>query len=187
MGLYSGMSDEARRTRDAWIALRCQVGEREGFELLVSTMERPLFYYVLKLVGREDAAADVVQEVWFKAFRTIRRLREPEALRTWLYRIARGTALNRIRGDVARERAEGTYSEVDAAETESEAFDSMRAAEIHRALDRIEPRQREVLVLLFLEGLCVREIASVVGCPEGTVKSRLHSARKALREVLGHA
>jgi len=182
------MDNEARRARDAWIAYRCQLGEPGAFDLLVGEMERPLFYYVLKLLGDEDAALDVLQEVWLKVFRGIGRLRVPEALRAWLYQVARGTALNRMRGDAARwvaaEYLDGMPDEgADVAAT-SVDFGPDEVIEVHRALDRLEPRHREVLVLLFLEGLTVEEIAAVVGVPAGTVKSRVHHAKKALRALL---
>lgn len=183
----AGMDDEARRARDAWIACRCQLGEAEGFELLVSEMQRPLFYYVLKLLGNEDVALDVLQEVWVKVFRGIRGLRAPEALRTWLYRVARGTALNRVREDDARTGAEEPLDDrEDTSDVRDAAgFGNQEAFEIHEALDRLDRRFREVLVLLFLEGLSVDEIAAVVGVPAGTVKSRVYHAKKALRELLG--
>jgi RNA polymerase sigma-70 factor (ECF subfamily) len=182
------MDDEARRARDAWIACRCQLGEPEGFEILVTEMQRPLFYYVLKLLGDEDVALDVLQEVWIKVFRGIRALRAPEALRAWLYRVARGTALNRVRDDDARAEAEEPLD--DRRDSAGDVEDptglgSHEAVEIHEALDRLDRPRREVLVLLFLEGLSVDEIAAVVGVPAGTVKSRVYHAKEALRELLG--
>ncbi len=184
----AGMDNEARRARDAWIACRCQLGEPGAFEALVSEMERPLFYFLLKLLGNEDTALDVLQEVWVKTFRGIRGLRAPEALRAWLYRVARGTALNLLRGRGARVRAEEPIDQPDEG-----AFDGAvepgigaeRAYELHEALDRLDPRHREVLVLLFVDGFSVDEIATIVGVPPGTVKSRIHHAKKALRELLG--
>jgi RNA polymerase sigma-70 factor (ECF subfamily) len=178
------MEDDARRARDAWIAYRCQLGEPGGFELLVAEMERPLFYYVLKLLGDEDAALDVLQEVWVKVFRGIRALRAPEALRAWLYRVARGTALNRVRDAAARAGAEEALDESHDVATSDVGFGPDQVLELHQALDRLDRKHREVLVLLFLEGLTVDEIAGIVGVPPGTVKSRVYHAKKALRRLL---
>jgi RNA polymerase sigma-70 factor (ECF subfamily) len=177
------MDDEGRRARDAWIAYRCQLGEPAGFELLLAEMERPLYYYILKLLGDEDAALDVLQDVWIKVFRGIGSLRVPEALRTWLYRIARGTALNRVRDDASRASVEEMLDETLDAATEP-AFGRDDVLALHAGLDRLYQRHREVLVLLFLEGLSVEEIGQVVGCPPGTVKSRIHHAKRALRRLL---
>src|SRR5437879_6440104 len=110
------MGTAASRTRDEWIVRRCQLGEPGAFAELVREMERPLLYYAVKLVTDEDLALDVLQEVWLVAFRTIRRLEEPRSLRTWLYRITRGAAVDRVRkersrGDAERTRAESSPEE----------------------------------------------------------------------------
>jgi len=178
------MDDDARRARDAWIACRCQLGEPEGFELLVADMERPLFYYIVKLLGNEDAALDVLQEVWVKVFRTIHALRAPEALRAWLYRVARGTALNRVRDDSTRAHAEGALDEAEGAWPADPGPSPEAVLDVHAALDRLDRRHREVLILLFREGLTIDEIARIVGVPPGTVKSRIHHAKRALGILL---
>jgi RNA polymerase sigma-70 factor, ECF subfamily len=175
--------DTISRTRDEWLALRCQAREPGAFEDLITVMERPLLYYASKLTGRDDRAPDVLQEVWMKAFRGIRKLKDPGRLRPWLYTMTHGIAVDRIRQSSSRERAEEAYAETweEAAEL---TFAEEDAAALHRALDELEPRQREVLVLHFLEEFSLAEISEIIGCPEGTVKSRLHYAKKALRAVL---
>ncbi|MDR3774910.1 MAG: RNA polymerase sigma factor [Terracidiphilus sp.] len=166
-----------------WMALRCQSGEPGAFEDLIAVMERPLLYYATSLTGSSDSGLDVLQEVWIKAFRSIRRLKNPGALRSWLYSITHGIAVDRIRRNTSRERAEQVELE-DFQEAEEPSFAAEDAAAIHQALGEIGLRHREVLVLHFLEDLSVAEIAMVVGCSEGTVKSRIHYAKRAMREVL---
>ena len=90
------------RTQDEWIALRCQSGDPSGFADLVAVMERPLLYYASKLAGNVEAGMDILQDVWVKAFRDMRRLKDPGSLRPWLYRITHGTAVDRIRRDFSR-------------------------------------------------------------------------------------
>ena len=177
------MDTAARQARDEWLALRCKLDAPAAFEDLIREMELPLLYYVTKLLNDESRAFDVLQEVWLAAFRGIRRLKDPRALRPWLYRIAHGVVVDRIRYESARERAEKTWAESPETGDESH-FNPEDAAAIHRALDEIEPKHREVLVLHFLDSLCVTEIASIVGCPAGTVKSRIHYAKRALKEIL---
>jgi RNA polymerase sigma-70 factor, ECF subfamily len=176
------MSNETR-AQDGWIVLRCQSGDPRAFEDLVRTLERPLLYYATKLAGSQTNALDVLQETWLLAFRGIRRLKDPESLRPWLYRIAHGVAVDRIRRSVARARAEEAHLDgaVESVEPEFSAGDS---AVIHRALDELEPAHREVLVLHFLEDFSVAEIAGIVKCPEGTVKSRMFHAKRAMRALL---
>jgi RNA polymerase sigma-70 factor, ECF subfamily len=84
---------------------------------------------------------------------------------------------------MARERAEETHTEA-FEEAAAEPFSAAEAAEVHRALDQLEPRHRGVLVLHFLEDFSLDEIAQITGCPPGTIKSRLHYAKRAMRAVL---
>jgi len=166
-----------------WIALRCQSGEPGAFEDLIAVMERPLLYYAASLTGSTDNALDVLQEVWIKVFRGIRKLRDPGSLRSWLYSITHGIAVDRIRKNYSRELGEAVHVE-DFQEAEEPSFAEENAAAVHTALDQIGIHHREVLVLHFLEDLSMAEIAKVVGCSEGTVKSRLHYAKRAMKEVL---
>lgn len=175
--------EPAARLQDEWLALRCQSDEPDAFEDLVRAMERPLRYYAAKLVGNDERALDVLQDVWIRAFRGIRKLKDPGSLRPWLYRITYGTAIDRIRGDASRVRAEAALGE-QIEEAADLSFDEDDADAVHWALDQIDLRHREVLVLHFLEDFSVAQVAAVVGCPEGTVKSRIHHAKKALRETL---
>jgi RNA polymerase sigma-70 factor (ECF subfamily) len=178
------MSDSIREARDEWLALRLRHGEPEAFAELVREAERPLLYYLTKLVGA-DAALDVLQEVWLAAFRGVARLDQPRRLRAWLSRLARGRAIDRVRKDRSADRLLQARAEeaVPATQPESD-FGPEDAAAIHRALDELDVRHREVLVLHFLEDLSVADIAAVIGCPEGTVKSRIYYAKQALRELL---
>jgi RNA polymerase sigma-70 factor (ECF subfamily) len=165
------------------MALRCQSGEPGAFEDMIAVMERPLLYYAMTLTGNADSALDVLQEVWIKAFRGIRKLRDPGSLRSWLYSITHGVAVDRIRRNTSRERTEQVELE-DFQEAEEPSFADEDAAAIHQALSQIGLRHREVLVLHFLEDLSIAEIAEVVGCSEGTVKSRMHYAKRAMKGIL---
>lgn len=175
--------DSENRAWYEWIALRCQSGEQSAFEDLIAAMERPLLYYATALTGNQDTALDVLQEVWIRVFRGIRKLKDPGSLRAWLYTITHGIAVDRIRSNVSREQAERVQLE-DFEEAEEPSFAAEDAATIHRALGEIGLKHREVLVLYFLEDLSVAEIAKVVGCSEGTVKSRMHYAKRAMKEIL---
>jgi RNA polymerase sigma-70 factor (ECF subfamily) len=169
--------------QDEWIALRCQAGDKTGFEDLVAIMERPLLYYATKLTGNAETALDVLQDVWVKVFRGIRRLRNPASLRPWLYRVTHGLAVDRIRQHVSRERAEEAHA-AGFHEATDVSFTGGDAAAIHEALNCMEPKHREVLVLYFLEDFSLAEVAAILGCSEGTVKSRVHYAKRMMKEIL---
>jgi RNA polymerase sigma-70 factor (ECF subfamily) len=175
--------DHTNRAPDEWLALRCQSGEMSAFEDLIAAMERPLLYYASSLTGNQDSGLDVLQEVWIKVLRDIRKLKDPSALRPWLYAITHGIAVDRIRRNALKARAEQAELE-DFEEAEEPTFAGEDAAAIHLALGQIGLRHREVLVLYFLEDLSIAEIAQVVGCSQGTVKSRMHYAKRAMKAIL---
>jgi len=175
--------DRRTRTQDEWIALRCQSGEPSGFEDLVAMTERPLLYYAAKLTGNVEAALDILQDVWVRAFRGIRGLKDPASLRPWLYRITHGIAVDRMRRNHSRGRAEEVHLAA-FQESADPSFADEDSAALHQALNELSFEHREVLVLHFLEAFSVAEIAAVVGCSEGTVKSRIHYAKRSMKEIL---
>lgn len=171
------------RVQYEWLALRCQSGESGAFEDLIAIMERPLLYYAMSLTGNQDSALDVLQDVWVKAFRGIRKLKDPGSLRAWLYAITHGVAVDRIRRNYSREQAEQAQFE-DFSESDELSFAEEDAAQVHQALSQLVVKHREVLVLHFLEDLSIAEISRVIGCSEGTVKSRMHYAKRQLKKIL---
>jgi len=125
----------------------------------------------------------VLQDAWIKAFRGIHKLKDPGLLRPWLYAIVHGIAIDRIRQRYSREKAEQVQLD-DFQEADEPSFAEEDAAAVHQALGEIGVRHREVLVLHFLKDLSIAEIAAIVGCSEGTVKSRLHYAKRAMKGIL---
>ncbi len=171
------------RVQFEWLALRCQTGDPDAFADLIAVMERPLLYYVRSLTGNQDVALDVLQDCWLKAVRGIRRLKDPGSLKPWLYAIAHGVAIDRIRRDYRRDKADQAQLD-DAFNIEEPSFDQEDATAIRDALSRLGVKHREVLVLHFLQDLSILEIANVVGCSEGTVKSRIHYAKRQMKQIL---
>lgn len=171
------------RIQFEWLALRCQADDPNAFADLIAVMEKPLLYYATSLTGNQDRALDVLQDVWLKVVRGIRKLKDPGSLRPWLYAITHGVAVDRIRRDYKRDKAEQAQLD-DAFTTDEPSFNKEDAAAIHDALSRLGVKHREVLVLHFLQDLSILEIAGVVGCSEGTVKSRIHYAKRQLKQFL---
>jgi RNA polymerase sigma-70 factor, ECF subfamily len=171
------------RVQFEWLALRCQTGDTQAFADLIAVMERPLLYYATSLTGNQDAALDVLQDVWLKVVRGIRMLKEPGSLKPWLYTITHGVAVDHIRRDYKRDKAEQAQLD-DAFNIDEPSFEEEDATAIRDALSRLGVKHREVLVLHFLRDLSILEIASVVGCSEGTVKSRIHYAKQKLKQIL---
>jgi RNA polymerase sigma-70 factor (ECF subfamily) len=180
------LNESSDRILDDLLARRCQRGDTRAWHAVVARYEKRLLYFVRRLVEDERDALDVLQQTWMSALASIGRLGEPRALRTWLYRIARNEAVNHLRRN--GRRMESTDSPAVESAPDGSADDEMWSAEcaehVHAALSKLSPSHREVLTLHFLEDASVEEIAAVLDVPAGTVKSRLHYARAALREQL---
>jgi RNA polymerase sigma-70 factor (ECF subfamily) len=175
----------SENTLDQILVLRSRLGDSEAFAELVGRYHDRLRYFVRRLLGNADAAEDAVQDAWLSAYRQIHRLRQDELFRVWLFRIARNTAITRVRRRAAARLVPldeaAAVAEADDAEP---AFTPEEAAEVHRCLARLEPEHREVLVLRFLEAMSYEQIAAVMGEKLGTVKSRIHYAKHAMRREL---
>jgi len=174
---------EIDRKQDELLAIRCQLGEPAAFDALIARWHEPLWNYLRRLTGDDDAAAEAVQDVWLRILRGIPRLREGSRLRAWIFGIARRVAMDRLRAKYSQPPLVSA-AELDLAGTEEPDDLAEDIALMHEELRRLPVPEREVLVLFYLEELTMTEIAEVVGIPSGTVKSRLFRARKALRDQL---
>jgi RNA polymerase sigma-70 factor, ECF subfamily len=176
------MREDWDKIGEQLLVLRSQSGDPTAFADLVDRFSPRLRYFLCKLLGDQDAVDDALQEVWLDVFQGLPRLAAPGAFRAWLFRIAHDRACRTLR---KRPPDVPLSDESQLAGCPDEpTFYPDEAILIHAALDRLTPEHREVLVLRFLEDLSYEEIAGVVGCPLGTVRSRLHHARKTLRTLL---
>jgi RNA polymerase sigma-70 factor (ECF subfamily) len=186
------VSDEDREA-----VRRVQAGETEAFELLVEKYKRKAFRLAYQVLRDQEEALDTAQEAFVKAFRALPKFKGDSAFYTWLFRITMNLALDRKRQRISRAKSMGTE---DVAPEEWErtavsgdpdpedlATGSERRERIRKALDSLSEHHRTIIILSDIEGLQYREIAEVLGIPMGTVMSRLHHARKRLRQALGSA
>jgi RNA polymerase sigma-70 factor (ECF subfamily) len=174
------MADPTDRLYERVLVLRCQTGDDTAFEELVDRYTPRLAYFLRKMLREADRAEDVIQDVWILVLRGLPRLADPGAFPAWLYRIARDRACRELR----ERRPLQTLQDADIAEAPGGEIWSEDAEHIHAALDALAPGHREVLVLRFLESMTYEEIARVTGCPVGTVRSRIHYAKRALRGAM---
>jgi RNA polymerase sigma-70 factor (ECF subfamily) len=173
-----------KRTRediaDELLVMRCQDGSAAAFEELVDRWQEPLRRYALRLTGQRDGGLDVMQEAWLGIIRGIGKLRDPARFKPWAYRIVRNHSANWIkRRGKSREREESLGPDPASAERRDDGGE-----EVRNALRSLPADLRTVLALHYLDGLPIREIATRLDVPEGTVKSRLHYARERLRETI---
>ncbi len=161
---------------DELLIVRCRLGERAAFGELVRAWHEPVWTYVRRMIG-DGRAEDVVQEVWLAVFRGLPRLRDPERFAPWLFAIARRAVTDLLRAEYARpESADATEAVLpDGADA---VVDRAALGELLAALP---VREREVLILHYLDDLPVEICAQICGVPAGTVKSRLNRARRLLR------
>jgi RNA polymerase sigma-70 factor (ECF subfamily) len=158
--------------------------ERE-FEVRLMESSTLAFRVAFGVLRHRQDAEDVAQEAFAKAYRKFRQLRDRERFRSWLVRMTWRLAIDRQRSDRRRALREFTQAEVPSTWTTAETLVSReRSAEIWRAIDALPDKLRVVVVLAGIEGHDVREIAGLLGLPQGTVKSRLFHARRRLREQL---
>ncbi len=176
------MTDIAERVYRSILVVRCQAGDRLAFEELVELYQPRLRYFLAKMVGDDHVADDLLQEVWFDVFRGVARLADPGAFPAWLYQIARHRAMGELR---KKRQPLSSLEGIDLAEEgEDDDFSAEDAERVHAALGQLAPEQREVLLLRFIEEMAYEDIARVTGCQLGTVRSRIHYAKRALRRVL---
>ena len=166
------------------LAMRCCRGDRAALEELIRTWEPRLLYFVRRLAHDEADAWDVLQETWLRVLNGIGSLSDPRSLAPWLYRVARNTALSHARSQQPSHEALEDHPDPFAGNSAGGLLDFEDAEQVHRGLLSLSLPHREVLTLFFLEDLSVEEVATILGIPQGTVKSRLHHAKRALHKVI---
>ncbi|HET6574776.1 MAG TPA: sigma-70 family RNA polymerase sigma factor [Fimbriiglobus sp.] len=174
------MTDDLDRLYERVLLLRCQTGDGSAFAELVARYQARLGGYLRRLLG-EAAATDALQDVWLAVWRGLPGLRDPAAFPAWAFRVARDRAFRELRRQgVPTVPADESIPEAAA----DDDFTAEDAAEVRAALARLPVDHRDVLLLRFIEGLSYDEIAAVVGKPVGTVRSRIHYAKEAMRRQL---
>lgn len=166
------------------LLIRYRRGDVTALDELVRLWRDRLFYFIRRLVGDEEDAWDALQDTWVAFMRNADKLRETSSVVLWLYKIARHKAMDRLRKRYRNRTLSIEDEDVADISEQTESFAFEDAEQVHRALEELSIPHREVLTLFFLEDLSIDEIAQVLDVASGTVKSRLHFARKALRSII---
>lgn len=186
------MSDSAI---DQALVERVQQGDKRAFDLLVKKYQHKVLTVVGRYISDHSEAQDVTQEAFIKAYRALPKFRGDSAFYTWIYRIAINTAKNYL---VSRGRrppgndvdiADGELFETgqrlrDINSPEAQLLTDEIQRTVWQALDELSEDLRAALTLREFEGLSYEEIAEILGCPVGTVRSRIFRAREAIDEKL---
>ena len=176
------MNHEVDQLYERVLVMRCQLGDDGAFGELVDRYSPRLRYFLRKRLPHADRADDLLQEVWLDVFRQLPRLNDVGAFTAWIYQIARGKALLDLRKNGRVPQATDSLESL--VSFEEPEFSAEDAERVHTRLDQLNEEQREVLLLRFLEELSYEQIGRVIGCPVGTVRSRLHYAKRALARLL---
>ncbi|MCU0913152.1 MAG: RNA polymerase sigma factor [Planctomycetes bacterium] len=169
------------------LVLRCQRGDPEAFRELVHRWEPRLYYYLRRILPDDSTVWDVLQETWLAVFRDLRGLTDVHKFPAWLYRVSRAKAVDSMRRQ-NRCVEPSVEDQIECAEDGSLILVAREEAQlVHGQLVKLSPIHREVLTLRFLEEFSIKEISEILSISEGTVRSRLHYAKKALSHLLREA
>ena len=187
------MSD---REVDQQLVVRAQAGDKRAFELLVIKYQRKVERLLSRIIRNQDEIEDVAQESFIKAYRALANFRGDSAFYTWLYRISVNTAKNYLVSQGRRaptstgydaEEAEGFEDAVglrDNATPDAQLMSKQIAEIVNTTIDKLPEELRTAITLREIDGLSYEEIAQIMDCPIGTVRSRIFRAREAVAEQL---
>jgi len=187
-------SETVTDSEKLWLA-RSREGDVESFEKLIERYQKTAYNVALRMMRNEEDAKDATQEALIKAFRSIRSFRGESGFSTWLYRILVNTCkdeLRKRRGNlVSLEQGRQTEAGFEAIELADETFAPEVVLEsrtirqtINEAIRTLPEQNRAAVVLRDVQGYSYEDIGAILGCPVGTVKSRINRGRQLLKEAL---
>jgi RNA polymerase sigma-70 factor (ECF subfamily) len=165
--------------------------KRQQFVALMNGIRTELYNFAFRLTGTREEAEDLLQESYFKAFKYFHQLREETKFKEWIFQIT----ANQFKNFLRRKKKENTFYHDDQEQVFSEPekvyrnpdelyLQNDRTNVVRTALEMVSPKMRSVLVLFEIEGYSIEEVSETLGISRGTVKSRLHYARRKLKEIL---
>jgi RNA polymerase sigma-70 factor (ECF subfamily) len=161
---------------DEILVLDCQSGSVKALEILVCRWQKRLWKYAYNLTGNPDASWDITQESWLSIIKGLRKLNDPARFRAWAYRITTNKSIDWIR----RNRV---VKQISIDEIEQQQTERKKDLGVKELLEKLDINKKVILSLYYFEQLNVSEISEALKIPRGTVKSRLHSARRELKEL----
>jgi RNA polymerase sigma-70 factor (ECF subfamily) len=162
-------------------------GDSDAFAKLYDLYKNKAVKTAYLITGNRTSAEDVAQEAFVKCYLEIGRLQNPECFKTWFYRLLVRTAWRHAEIEKRNVPVEDVYGESESSggrSTEQQYLDAEISSILYRQIRKLDTKKRTAVMLYYYSGLSTKEIAQVMGCLEGTVKSRLHFARKTLKSNL---
>ena len=175
---YADQSDET-------LAVLAQRGDQEAVSVLVRRHSGRLYGFLQRYHPDRDDCEDLLQETWVRALANLNRFDPEKRFSTWLFQIALNLCRDLARRDQVRSRFRKGVQEMQHGNTGVTAEEKVDAMKAMQAIETLPQQQKEVLLLRYYHGFPEAEVSEILGCPRGTVKSRLHQAVKAVRVKLG--
>lgn len=198
--IHSSLADKeasiSKREVDRLLVERVQNGDVAAYDILVHCYRERLYSVVYNLTSNREDALDLTQEAFIKAFQSINRFQGKSSFYTWIYRIAVNNTLSHLKkyrnrkflsfDNLDNEASQSDVFEVIAAKTKTEKATLMRELheKLNEALQKLSLKHRSVVVLFEIEEMSHEQIAEILKCSVGTVRSRLHYAKQQLRLYL---
>lgn len=178
------------RSTEIGLVRRARKGDGTAIEALIKSHQEALYAFMLRMSGRPDVAADIVQEAFVRVLKNLDRFDSRFRFSTWLFTIAKRLYVNAMQkhkptydSDVVGDRQEHIEHSPGGAIARAESIANLRGM-IDVALEKLAPLQREIILLFHQQNWPITEIAVYLDMPEGTVKSHLHRARRRMRSVI---
>jgi RNA polymerase sigma-70 factor (ECF subfamily) len=196
-GPLTQQSSIAKQDKEDVLVERCRQGDKDSFAQLMRLYEKQVYNFTYRMLGNEEEAEDLTQDIFVSAFRGIRRFRGEAKFSTWLYRIALNQTRNRIkylskRKFFAKWSKRVDSEEYDGPENLADSGPSPEhwtltkdlATHVQECLAKMPPQARQILILRDIQGFSYEELSDMLSLNPGTVKSRLHRARVTLQAYL---
>lgn len=175
-----------------WLIAECIAGNEEAIEMFVREYEAGVFRLAVSILDDPAEANEVTQETFLSALRALPSYQETQSLKAWLYTIALNHSRSHLRKRKVVERLHSTLTAIFRMEAqrqvspEDTALQNEKEAAIWRSLNELDERHRIVVILRYFHELSIAEISEILSVNEGTIHSRLHSAREKLKDALKH-
>jgi RNA polymerase sigma-70 factor (ECF subfamily) len=177
-------------SESSWLVSECIAGNQAAIEMLVRQYETGVFRLALSIVGDEADANEITQETFIAALKSLRTYQENKTFKAWIYTIALNLSRSHLRKRKVIERLQNTLGSILRVETQKQVLPedhiirTEKEAAIWSQLNRLDERHRIVVILRYFHELPISEISEILSVNEGTIHSRLFTARERLREAL---
>jgi RNA polymerase sigma-70 factor (ECF subfamily) len=168
------------------LVMAAQQGNQDAFRVLFQRHQQALVRFAYKLCDDQELAKEATQEAWIKSAKTVYKLKDPRAFKSWLYRLTRWRTIDLLRQIQSREKFIDTDAEQDELDGVADGTHSDNEqdekGQLTQAINKLPDVEKQMIHLFYLDDMSVAEVSIVLEIPIGTVKSRLNRARQLLKQ-----